>query len=222
MNRMVYFIVLMLLTGLMLASGCTSTVRTSDPERTATELFLQSESVTDAVSQLNVAPLRDRVAFVDASFLSQTDRSYLLGEVRAHLLTQGVRLVSNRSDAPVIIEVRSGGVGVDRSGTLVGLPPLILPAGGEVTTNTSLVTQFATPELSLFKDINQVGYASVAFVAYWSDTGEVLASSGPFVGKRYRTDWWIIFLGHHIRGDVVTAEKPPQGPKNKRPKKQKD
>lgn len=195
---------------LLLTGGCTSTVRTSDPERTATELFLQSESVTDAVSQLNVAPLRDRIAYVDASYLTQTDRSYLLGEVRAHLLTQGVRLVPNRSDAQVIIEVRSGGVGVDRSGTLIGLPPLILPAGGETSSNTSLLTQFATPELSLFKDINQVGYASVAFVAYWNDTGEVLASSGPFVGKRYRTDWWIIFLGHHIEGDVVTAEKPPE------------
>jgi hypothetical protein len=191
----------------LLAMGCTSSVRTSDPARTATELFLQSEAVIQAVSQLNVTPLRDRVAYIDSSYLSQADREYLLGEVRAHMLTQGVRLVSSREKAPIIIEVRSGGVGIDRSGTLVGIPPLILPAGTDTANSVTYMTQFATPELSIFKDINQVGYASVAFVAYWANTGEVLASSGPFVGKRYRSDWWIIGIGHRVRGNTVTAEK---------------
>ncbi len=192
---------------LMSAWGCTSNVRTSDPTRTATELFLQSEAVIQAVSQLNVTPLRDRIAFVDSTYLSSTDREYLLGEVRAHLLTQGVRLVPTRDQAQVIIEVRSGGVGVDRSGTLIGIPPLILPAGTDAANSMVYVAQFATPELSLFKDINQVSYASVAFVAYWANSGEVVASSGPFVGKRYRSDWWIIGIGHRVRGNVVTAEK---------------
>jgi len=190
-----------------LITGCTSSVRTSDPARTATELFLQSEAVIQAVSQLNVEPLRDRIAYVDSSYLSSTDREYLLGEVRAHLLTQGVRLVSQRDQAQVIIEVRSGGVGVDRSGTLVGIPPMVLPAGTEQANTMVYAAQFATPELSLFKDINQVSYATVAFVAYWASSGEVVASSGPFVGKRYRSDWWVIGIGHRVRGNVVTAEK---------------
>jgi hypothetical protein len=209
MNR---YGVLLLSLGLLLQVGCSSTVRTTDPTRTATELFLQSEAVTKAVSQLNVTPLRDRAAFVDASYLSASDKEFLLGEVRAHLLTQGVKLVNSRTDAQVIVEVRSGGVGVDRSGTLIGLPPMVMPTGaGAGSSNaTVFVAQYATPELSLYKDINQVGYASVAFVAYWASNGEVLASSGPFIGKRYRTDWWMIGLGHNVRGNVVTAQEPPK------------
>lgn len=187
-------------------TGCTSNVRATDPPQTATEQFLQSEAVSDAVRQLNIEPLRDRLAFIDASYLADADRRFLFGEFRSHLLTSGVRLMDKRDEAEVVIEVRSGGRGVDRSTLLVGIPPMVMPAGGSDDNTVLYVAQFATPELSLFKNIRQMGYASVAFVAYFPDTGEVVASSGPFVGKTYRADWWVLGLGHQIRGNIPTAD----------------
>lgn len=189
-----------------LLTGCTSNVRATDPPQTATEQFLQSEAVAQAVRQLNIEPLRDRLAYVDGAYVSDIDRRFMLGEFRAHLLSNGVRLTEKRDDAQVLVEVRSAGRGVDRSTLLVGIPPMVMPAGSSKENTLTYVTQFATPELSLFKNIRQMGYASIAFVAYFPDTGEVIAGSGPFVGKTYRTDWWVLGLGHQIRGNIATAD----------------
>ncbi|MCC5827876.1 MAG: hypothetical protein JJU36_00385 [Phycisphaeraceae bacterium] len=180
-------------------------MRTTDPAATATERFLTSQAVAEAVAMINVDPLRDRLVFVESSFLAPADQFYLLGELRAHLLNEGVRIVRNREDAAVVLEVRTPGIGIDRSGLLVGFPQFILPASPDSDLSV-VTTQFATPELSLFKNIRQEGFASIAMVAYWADTGEVLASSGPFVGRTFRTDWWIFGLGHNIRGDIATTE----------------
>lgn len=189
------------------AGACTSTVRTTDPARTATEQFLQSQAVVEAVRQLNVDPLRDRLVYVDGGYLSATDRQFLLGEVRAHMIEQGVRVTDHRDQAAVIAEVRTAGLGIDRSGVLVGIPPLVLPATVGEDATLGMITQFATPELSLFKNIRQHGFASVAVVAYFADTGDMAASTGPFIGRTQRTDWWLFGLGHQIRGDIPTTER---------------
>ena len=107
--------------------------------------------------------------------------------------------------AQVILEVRSGGVGIDRSDYLLGLPSLVLRAGedgGDSTTSTP----FATPELALLKNINQVGVASVAFIAYWADTGEGVATSGPFIGRSTRDDWWVFGFGPRTVGNIPTTD----------------
>jgi hypothetical protein len=41
-----------------LLAGCTSTIRVTDPDRTATEQFLLSQAATLAVSQLTVDTLK--------------------------------------------------------------------------------------------------------------------------------------------------------------------
>lgn len=188
--------------------GCTSTVRTTDPERTATERFLTSQAVAEAVSMLNVEPLRDRAVYIDAGYLVESDRFYLLGELRAHFFNEGIRLVEGRDQAVIVVEVRSPGIGIDRSDLLVGFPQFILPTSPDSSTG-AVQTVFATPEIALFKNIKQRGFASVAMVAYWADSGEVLASSGSFIGRTFRNDWWIFGLGHNIQGDIPPTEEEP-------------
>ncbi len=186
--------------------GCTSTVRTTDPEPTATEEFLRSQAVARAIRQLEVGALWDRKVFLDATYLTESQQRFLLGELRAHLLNQGVRLMAQREQAEIIVEARSGGVGIDRAGTLVGVPQMVLPttSGSDAT---SVFAQFATPELSFYKTIEQSGYGSVAIIGYWADSGEVAAEAGPAFGRAFRTDRWILFLGHKKTGDIVTTEK---------------
>jgi hypothetical protein len=194
---------MLLLLGL-LSTGC-ATIRTTDPPRTATEQFLLSGAASRAIAQLSSESLRDRRVFMDTTYLgsSQTANEYafLIGELRAKLLLSGIRLVPKREDAQILLELRSGGLGIDRLEFLLGLPSLYLP---QVSASSAPV---ATPELAIIKSTKQRGFASVAYVAYWADTGEVVAHSGPFIGKTIREDWWIFGTGPRTVGNIPPAEK---------------
>jgi hypothetical protein len=185
--------------------GCT-TVRITDPSRTATEQFLLSGAAAKAVAQLTVEPLRGRQVYVDTSYFAASEQAFVIGELRARLLTSGVQLVTEREDAKIVMEVRSGGVGIDRYGSLIGLPTLSLGAVSDATGGPAVPLEM--PELALFKNVRQHGIAAVAIVAYWQDTGEVLTSSGPFVGFAMRDDFWFIGFGPRSNGDVSTIDPP--------------
>lgn len=214
---------------LFFAGGC-ATVRVTDPPRTATEQFLISGSIQEAVNDLSMDGLRDQLVFVDANYLVgdpaqsgptniiQRDRPgqdylFLLGEVRAKMLKEGVRLTSRREEATVVVEVRSGGVGIDRYEFLLGFPSVVLNnvTGGSGSTGTGV--PLVTPEISILKSSRQRAFSSVAIVAYRNKagSGEMVSQSGPFVGRRYRADYWIFGTGPNTVGDVAPAEKPNPG-----------
>jgi len=193
-----------------LTSGCAS-IRTTDPAHTATEQFLLSSAAQSAVDQMSADTLRDRIVYIDTTYLTtawQTapELSYLIGQFRAKLLEGGARLVDKREKAQIVLELRSGGVGIDRLEFLLGIPSFGLSAlaqGAAAASGSALIT----PELAILKSTRQYSFASVAFVAYWADTGELLTSSGPFIGKRYREDWWIFGTGPRTIGDIAPTER---------------
>ncbi|XOV76734.1 MAG: DUF6655 family protein [Phycisphaerales bacterium] len=123
-----------LFAALALLPACTSTIRTTDPSRTATEQFLLSQAASLAVSQLSVEGLRGRRVFVDDQYFAASESKFVLGELRNRLFLGGVQLMPERDMAQVILEVRSGGVGIDRSDYLLGLPSLVLRAGKTAAT----------------------------------------------------------------------------------------
>ena len=198
-----------------LAAGCAS-IRVTDPARSATEQFLMSQATEKAVAQLSVDALRDRVVFVDASFLPNTQERtgtenllyqknqeylFLAAEVRSRLLATGVRLTDKKDEAQIVIELRSQGVGIDRTEFLLGLPSVVL-SGATGGSNVPV----ATPELSIVKRTTQKGFAAVAFVAYWKQTGELVAQSGPASGKTSRQDYWFFGIGPSTVGNITPTE----------------
>lgn len=191
---------------LELSGGCAS-VRTTDPTRTATEMFLMSEAATRAVDQLKSDALRDRKVYLDATYINAStltqEQSFMLAELRAQLLLGGVRLVDKKENAQIVMEVRSGGLSIDRLEFLLGIPSIYISGGTSPAPGNLPV---ATPELALVKTTRQKGFASIAYVAYWADTGEVIASSGPFVGKTYREDLWILGAGPRTTGNIPPAK----------------
>lgn len=186
-------------------AGCTSTIRVTDPPRTATEQFLLSKAAAAAVEQLSIESLHGRTVFMDSTYFAAAEQAFVLGELRAKLLLGGVQLADARDKAQIILEVRSGGVGIDRSDFLMGIPSLIVSAG-DTEGGGIARTPFATPELAIVKNVNQVGVASVAFVAYWADTGEIVAFSGPTIGRTMREDWWFLGFGPRTVGNIPTTE----------------
>lgn len=184
--------------------GC-ATLRVTDPARTATEQYLMSVATAQAVEQLSAGALRDRLVYVDSTYLnglSVQEKSFLVAELRARLLLSGVRLMDERSKAQIALEVRSPSIGIDRLEYLLGIPAILVP----VNTGSSASMPLTTPELALIKRTTQQGYASAAYVAYWIDTGEIVASSGPYVGHTTREDYWFFGAGPRTTGDIPPAQ----------------
>lgn len=191
------------LLGLLLCSCATQ--RVTDPERTATEQFLISEAVREAVAPLSFEILHGRKVFVDDRFFGSPDKAFVLGEVRAKLLLTGVQLAFDMRDAEIILEVRSSGVGIDRYDSLIGIPSIGAAAGSGAAA-AGVPAGIITPEVAIVKEIKQVSFAGIAYVAYWYNTGEVVASSGPSVGRAYRDDWWILGFGPRTLGTVPSVD----------------
>jgi hypothetical protein len=189
-----------------LCAGC-ATIRVTDPPRAADEQFLLTGAAVKAVAQLSTDTLRDRKVWVESAYFNAPEQAYVVGEVRARLLLGGVRLVSDRKEAQIIVELRSGGVGINRKEFLLGLPSIPIPGINSGSGAVSTAVPFITPELAILKNTNQRGFASIAFVAYWADTGEVVTSSGPFIGRTIRNDWWIFGAGPRTDGNVPTTER---------------
>jgi hypothetical protein len=193
--------------GSLTAGGC-ATIRVTDPPRTATEQFLLSGAATRAIDQLSAEALRDRKVYLETQYLGGggQEQQFLIGELRAKLFLGGVRLVSDRKEAQVVMELRSGGLGIDRLEFLLGIPAIYVSQYAS-SGNSAGGLPITTPELAIVKSTKQRGFAAVAYVAYWADTGEVLASSGPFIGRTYRDDWWLFGAGPRTVGNIPPAQK---------------
>jgi len=167
--------------------GC-ATQRVTNPERAATEQFLLSQAVVEAVEPLNFEILHGRRVFIDDRFFGAPEKAFVIGELRAKLLLSGVQVAADAKEAEIILEVRSAGVGIDRYDSIVGIPSIGATAGATSAAAGVPLGGFVTPEVAFVKEIKQVSFASVSYVAYWSETGEVVASSGPSVGRAWRDD----------------------------------
>ncbi len=190
---------------LLTQAGC-SHLRVTDPARTATEQFLLSQAAIEAVKPLSFEVLHGRKVYVDDSYFAAAEKEFVLGELRAKLLLSGVQISPARDEAEVVLEVRSGGVGIDRYESLLGIPSIGAAAGAASAAAGVPVASIVTPEVAITKEVKQVGFASVAYVAFWVDTGEVVASSGLSIGKAYRDDWWLLGFGPRSTGTIPPVD----------------
>jgi hypothetical protein len=208
--RLVTSIKWFVLTGLLLciaAGGCAS-IRITDPDHTADELYLENVASKLAVDQLSATVLRDRKVYLETKYLTSTtqptdQQMYMVGELRAKLLLTGVRLTEQKKDAEIIMELRSQGISVDHTENLFGLPSSSV--GGVFTGGVAAIT----PEIAIAKTTLQDGFSSVAFIAYWADSGEVVTASGPYVGRTNRHDYWLFGFGPSTIGNIPPAQPAP-------------
>jgi hypothetical protein len=189
-------------------SGC-ATVRVTDPPRTADEQFLQSAAVSRAIAALSFVPLRDKRVYVDTQFIysdffPNAEQIFLVGELRNRMLIEGAAIAQVREEADVVLEVRSGAIGINREDFLIGFPGLPVPVG--TVTTGSVEVPLIIPELIIVKRRTQRGYASVSITAFFADTGELVATSGPAVARTERVDYWFFGFGPRTSGDIPPAE----------------
>jgi hypothetical protein len=184
--------------GVLLLSGCGVT-KWSDTARTGTEQLLISNAIDTAVSKINFRPMGDKKTFVDVSAIDGAiDHKYLAKAIRQHLAANGGILCDEKSNADYVLEVRSGGIGTDRSDLLlVGVPAMTIPGvpGMEVT-------GMSLPEIPVVKRTKQVGVAKIAVFAYNQHTGRPLWASGNTEEKSTANQLWIAGAGPLTRGTI--------------------
>lgn len=193
------------LTSLVAPAGCT-TVRRTEPPRTATEQFLMSYAARRAVDRLHIESLAGEKVYLDDTYFESFDKAFMLGKIRERLLTAGARLTDARDQAEIIVEARSAGVGINRRDALLGIPSLPLPI--------PTVGTIETPELAIFGSKRQEGLASFALLAWERESGEFVLATGPGVGNTIRQDIAIlgipiIKIRRHLPGKKELREPAP-------------
>ena len=177
----------------LLLSGCT-TIRSSDPQRTATEQLLISTAADHAAETLALDIPKDKLVFVDAANFEGYDSKYAIGTIRDRLLRTGQRLVDDRGKADVIVEIRAGALSVDDRAFLIGVPQLNVPI--------PLAGQLSVPEVALYKRDTQQGVAKFAATAYDAKHGGLLASSRPDPSASYQRKTTVFFVFSWSKDDL--------------------
>jgi hypothetical protein len=155
-------------------AACT-TPATSNPSRTATEEMLISTAADRAAAKLSLTVPQNTPVFIDASNFEGTDSKYAIGAIRSSLLRQGARLVGDKKDADMIIEIRAGALSTDRKETLVGIPSFNVP----IPLTSSPLT---FPEIAIYKEDDQIGVAKFASASYDAKSGAYAGSQDPQYG----------------------------------------
>src|SRR3546814_16624370 len=101
----------------MLSLVAWSTLRGSQPGRTATEQLIFSTAIERVCDKLAIeVPVGSKV-FVDASYVEGTDSKYLVATLRDRILRHGGSLVAARDQADLVFEPRVGALSIDRKET---------------------------------------------------------------------------------------------------------
>jgi len=171
--------------GALLLGGC-STVRDTQPPRTATEEMLISTAADRAADALRPHFAPGEKVFVDATYFEGTDSKYTISAIRDRLAHDGAHIVADRKSADMVVEIRAGAQSIDQNSLLIGIPSLNLPI--------PLTGQVQTPEVALFKRAREVGVSKIAATGYDAKDGVYAVTLGPDYGFSHLTDWTVLFF----------------------------
>ncbi|MDY0883338.1 DUF6655 family protein [Dongia soli] len=166
-------------------TGCT-TVRETDPARTATEQLLISAAADRAAEKLVFNIPQNSKVFINADNFEGLDGKYAIGSIRDHVLRQGFAITDNKNDADTIVEIRAGALSIDKQEVLVGIPNFDIPI--------PLAGQFTFPEIALFKREEQLGVAKFAATSYDAKKGTLENSTSPQFGGSEHSKTVLLFL----------------------------
>lgn len=174
-------------------SGCHS-VTVTEPKRSVAEQLLLSTAADRAVEGVDLHPLEGKKVYLQEKYFDSYDKEYCLGAIRELISTNGAFLVDTVDDAEVIVEARSGGLGLDQRETLFGIPNLILPI--------PLVGNFELPEIALFKSTKADSIAKFALLAIDSESRAYLHSTGAMPGKSRFHHYKVLGIINWRRTDI--------------------
>jgi Family of unknown function (DUF6655) len=182
----------------LLATGCT-TMRQTEPKRTATEEMLISSAADRAVAQVDTKALTGKKVFVDASNYKGLDPEYTVAAVHDALLKGGALLVGDRKAADAVVEMRNGAQSIDQREFLIGIPSFDLPV-------PLTGSAFKFPEIALYAKAQDIGVSKLAVAAYNAKSGAYESSSGPVYGFAHNNRYTVLLFISWRRNDFRPSE----------------
>jgi hypothetical protein len=194
-----------------LATGCAIEQEVSRTPRTAVEQVLLTQAVEEALVNLSLRLPEGVNVDVDATGL-ESDRSrlrttnadlgaidrpsrdilYIRDLVAAELGRRGYRVSSRDTESSYLVRVMAESFGTMQGIVFVGMPPV-----------QSVLIPFSLPELTLYKNQSQSGYARLHLDVYDNRTGEFLGSTPKLVGRAYYNQYTLLILMTWNRTDVT-------------------
>lgn len=184
-----------------LTAGCsTTTVRDTQPVRTATEQLLISTAADRAVEKLALKLLPGTKVFLETQNVDSyaTDTKYVIGLVAKRLLQQGYRLMPKREVAEKIVEIRLGALSINEvKHRYLGLPSIFLPV--------PLAGTVGTPEINIIMKQEQKGLAKIAANVYDANDGRLQDITDAIYGVSHLTHWDVLIFSW-TSSDIAPAE----------------
>jgi hypothetical protein len=155
-------------------SSCTA-FRESYPSRTATEQLLISNAAESAASQLKIRIPQDKHCFLDVTNFEGVDARYAISAIKQSLLQQGISIIDERSEADIIIEIRSGALSIDSKTRKIVFPPLPIERWLDIK---EMPANYDTMQSK-----TDLGIAKFSAFAYDRHTGKLVAVADTVIGR---------------------------------------
>ena len=194
-----------------LIAGCALSQEVSRTPRTAIEQVLLTQAAEQALVNLSVRLPEGVNVDVDVTGLESDrsrlgmtntdlgtidrpsrDISYIRDAVVAELGRRGYRVSARGAKSRYLIRVMVESFGTMQATVFVGMPPV-----------QSVLIPFSLPELTLYRNQSQSGYARLHLDAYDNRTGEFLGSTPKLVGRAYFNQYTVLLLATWHRTDVT-------------------
>lgn len=191
--------------------GCALEQEITRTPRTAVEQVLLTQAVEQALANLQVQLPEGVNVDVDATGL-ENDRSrlrmtnadlgaidrpsrdifYVRDVVAAELGRRGYRVSARDTESPYFVRVMAESFGTMQGRVFFGMPPV-----------QSVLIPFSLPELVVFKQESQSGYARLHLDLYDNRTGEFLGSTAKLVGRAFYNQYTVLLFVTWYRTDVT-------------------
>jgi len=187
-----------LLLTVLLMTGC-STSDMTNPARSVTEQLLLSTAMDRALTNSTFSFAANKKIFLDNTYFDSYDARYMMGDIRDALSRAGGLMVDYVTNADIIVQPRSGGLSIDASSSIVGLPKTEMPV--------PLSGGLALPEIAFAKSGTQHSIAKIEMLAYENQSRAHVYSSGPLVGKAYNKYHKVLWIISWTTDDLPEKQK---------------
>jgi hypothetical protein len=184
------------------ALAACNTVVDTNPPRSAGEELLTSKAAEQAADNLNFQIQAGTRVYVDAGNLDGIDNKYAISTIRDRLARRGAHLIDKKTDAQIVVEIRSGALSIDQHQLLVGIPSFTIPI--------PVAGVLSFPEIALYKKMVRAGIAKFAATEY-DPTGGLITSIEPQFGFSNKTDTVVLLLISWSSTDVAPSGSPVDG-----------
>ena len=170
-------------------SGCSTSPKTTDTPRSTMEQLLLSQSLERTLSSASIPFSPGEPVSVEAVGLTD-DKEFAKSIVEEWLRKKGLQV---GTEAPkYLVRVILQAFGTDNSETFFGVPPI-----------QSTIIPFATPELAIYKDVQQRGYVRLNLEVSDKKTGSLIALSPVFEEEVYYNQYVWLFLFSYKSTDIL-------------------